>query len=76
MAELIAPLPEMVLQPGMSVVFEAIDPASGAAVTGVKVTEVSIFGDTTSGGDTSGGSVNVTDVAPEFVPIPLGDLNP
>lgn len=59
----------------MEVVFEAIDPSTGSAVTGVKVTAVAIFGDTTSGPDDSGVTAPVDDVAPRFVPLPFGDLN-
>lgn len=38
-------IPFLALDGGMSVVFEAIDPATGAAVTGVKVSAVAIYAD-------------------------------
>lgn len=45
MAEpLIAGIPALELTPGMSVVFEAVDATTGAAVTGVTVTAVAIYG--------------------------------
>jgi hypothetical protein len=74
MAELIGPLASMTLQPGMMIVFEAIDPNTMAAVAGVKVTNVAVLADTASGADGTGGTVDLTDVAPSFVPVPFGEL--
>lgn len=45
-SELIAPLPRLTLSNGMTIAFEAIDPATGLAVSGVKVSQVAIYGET------------------------------
>lgn len=39
-----APLPAVTLAPGMELRFETLDPASGAAVLGVVVAQVSVVG--------------------------------
>ncbi len=44
MADLIAPMPAAVLYWNCRVVFEAIDPASGAPVSGVTVTNPAVYG--------------------------------
>lgn len=44
MADLIGALPNLDLPAGFVVKFEAIDPTTGAAVAGVKVTAATIFG--------------------------------
>lgn len=38
--------PEITLTPGYTVRFTATDPTTGALVSGVKVSQVSLFGDT------------------------------
>lgn len=45
-----APLPQIVLEPGMQVRFEAIDPVTGAAIAGVKVQAIALYGADASGG--------------------------
>lgn len=67
--QLLAPMPELTLDAGCTVTWEAIDPATGAAVTGVAITAASVRAvnyapnlDTTP--------PNVDDVLPFFVPIP------
>lgn len=74
MAELLAPLAEATLIGGFQIVFEAIDPNTGATVTGVKVSNVAVYGETpdaAAGGGGSGG----TPAVPLFVPLPNGLLN-
>ena len=41
---LMAPLPSVVLPPGAQITFEAIDPTTGSAVTGVTVSNIAILG--------------------------------
>lgn len=48
--QLMAPLPQIDLQPGMKVVLEAIDPTTGLAVAGVTVSKVAVYGTTTTTG--------------------------
>lgn len=67
MTELIAPLPEVVLVPGSTITFEAIDPSTGAAVSGVKVNNVAIYCDTASGGGDT--PAPPEEAAPLFVPL-------
>lgn len=43
-ANLQAPIPSIVLPPGAQIKFEAIDSTTGAAVTGVTVSAISIAG--------------------------------
>jgi hypothetical protein len=43
-SQLIAPLPFFTLDAGCTITVEAIDPATGAAVTGVVVSQVAIYG--------------------------------
>lgn len=43
-AQLIGPLPEVTLSSGCTVTFEAIDPNSGATVTGVTVSQAALWG--------------------------------
>ena len=40
---LIAPLPWAELEPGQRIVLEAIDPTTGATVTGVQITDATIY---------------------------------
>lgn len=42
--QLMAPLPQLVLAGGMIVKLEAIDPTTGAAVAGVTVSHIAIYG--------------------------------
>ena len=42
---LVAGIPQLALDGGMSIVFEAIDPTTGAAVSGVVVSNVAIYAD-------------------------------
>ena len=42
--QLIGPLPLYTLDAGCTITVEAIDPATGAAVTGVVVSQVTIYG--------------------------------
>lgn len=41
---LLAPLPETTLDAGCTVTFEALDPTTGATVTGVVVSNVALYG--------------------------------
>jgi hypothetical protein len=45
-------------------------------VTGVKVSNFTLYGETVSGDLGAGGSAPTSEVAPQFVPIPFGELNP
>jgi hypothetical protein len=74
MAELLSTLAQVLLTGGYEVRLEAIDPTTGAAVTGVKVSNFTLYGETTSGALGDGGSAPVDQTAPEFVPIPFGEL--
>jgi hypothetical protein len=50
--------------PGETVItFEAIDPTTGSAVSGVSVSEVAIYG------DALGGGIVETDVVPAWTPL-------
>jgi hypothetical protein len=42
-SQLIGPLPAITLDAGCTVTFEAIDPDTGAAVTGVAITSATIY---------------------------------
>lgn len=66
MAELISNLADVPLTGGMQVAFEAIDPTSGAAVTGVKVSAVAIYGET----DNVSAADSGTDVLSPFMLLP------
>jgi hypothetical protein len=72
-AELIAPLPRAMLAPGMTIAFEAIDPDTGAAVTGVIVSNAAIYTEAAdlNESDTSPPTVTVPDVSPRWAPLPL-----
>jgi len=50
--QLLAPLPFLTLKTGCTVTVEAIDPSSGAAVSGVVVSEVAIYGTVAGPGKT------------------------
>ena len=61
-------MPEITLEPQYVVQFEAIDPATGAAVTGVTVSNVSIT-------TLQAASFEPTKPVGPFQLIPLDDLN-
>jgi hypothetical protein len=68
--QLIGPLPVLTLDHGCTITAEAIDEATGAAVTGVTVSAVAIYGVNFApdmAGDQS------PDATPLFVPIPASD---
>ena len=69
MAELISTLAEATLVGGMFIRFEAIDPTSGAAVTGVKVSSVAVLAELQPGGTLA--QVTLDDSVPQWTPIPL-----
>lgn len=72
MAELIAPLPRTTLSPGMTIRLEAIDPTTGNAVTGVKVSSLAIYAVTADTGEPAELTVTLAepDVAPLWAPTP------
>lgn len=61
---------EATLIGGMSIVLEAIDPTTGAAVSGVVLTNVAIYCETASGDLVS---LPLDDTEPLFIPIALDD---
>lgn len=56
-------------------VFEAIDPVTGAAVTGVTITNPVLAGINLSIPADTSGENTIPPVAPQFVPVPLDTLN-
>jgi hypothetical protein len=54
-------MPSLPLEGGSAVTFEAIDPTTGAAVAGVKLTSFTIYGD-----DTGAGNGDLSDVVPLY----------
>lgn len=72
MAELIAPLPRATLVHGMTIAFEAIDPTTGAPVTGVVVSDAAIYANANDDGpvEVSDVTVTVPDVTPLWTPLP------
>lgn len=52
--QLLAPLPQLSLDAGCSVTFEAIDPDSGAAVAGVTISEAVVYATNAVDGATGG----------------------
>ena len=62
-----APMPEMTLPGGTFITFEAIDPATGAAVVGVQVGTFSIYGY-----DESADTTPLEDVVPLYSPSDVG----
>lgn len=62
---------EATLPNGATIVFEAIDPTTGAAVTGVVVSHVAILAETVDTG--LGGKVALEDAVPLWQPIALED---
>lgn len=71
MAELLSTLAEATLNGGMSIVFEAIDPTTGAVVTGVVVSQVAVLAETVDAG--LDGQVPLDDAEPLWQPIALED---
>lgn len=63
---LIASIPQLALDAGMSIVFEAIDPTTGAAVAGVVVSGVAIYADDLS--NIGGANVKPPTLALGFLP--------
>lgn len=70
--QLLGPMPELTLDAGCTVTWEAIDPASGAAVTGVTITQAAVravnFAPTLTGQ-----VVEPEPILPYFVPIPADE---
>lgn len=64
---LVAPAPSLRLAGGMQLKCEAINPTTGAAITGVKVTNVNIFGK-----DLALGPVEKLDALPAFKYVQAG----
>lgn len=62
--QMLAPLPKLKLEKNYTVQFEAIDPTSGAAVTGVTVNNVSL----TTDQEASFGVTDPQDVMPFLLP--------
>lgn len=71
MAELLSTLAQATLSGGMIVRFEAIDPTTGANVTGVKVSNVAVLANLEAAG--LSGQVPLDDAIPQWVPVPLDD---
>lgn len=71
MTEQLSTLAEATLNGGMSIVFEAIDPSTGAVVTGVVVSRVAILAETVDAG--LDGQVQLDDSDPQWQPIALED---
>lgn len=69
MTELISTLPEATLSGGMYIAFEAIDPATGAAVAGVKVSSVAVLAELLPGGSLA--RVALDDSEPQWQPVAL-----
>lgn len=72
MAELLAPLPNATLVGGMSIVLEAIDPTTGAAVAGVIVSDLAIYADTDAaqGETVAVVELSLPDIGPLWAPLP------
>lgn len=58
---------QVVLGPGYQITFEAIDPVTGAPVTGVVVSNIGIGAD-----DLSAGAASTDDILPLLVPSTSG----
>lgn len=67
--QLIAPMPALTLDAGCSLTFEAIDPATGATVTGVTISSASVYGVNFAPDEDTAPSPD-EDPLPLFVPIP------
>ncbi len=70
--QLLAPMPELTLDSGCSVAWEAIDPATGAAVTGVVITVATVRAVNLAPEE----AAPPADVLPVFVPTPATDEEP
>ncbi len=70
--QLLAPMPELTLDAGCIVTWEAIDPATGAAVTGVTITAASVRAINFAPDDTP----PAEETLPLFVPIPADEAEP
>lgn len=57
-------MPMFDLPGGAQIVFEAIDPTTGSAVSGVTVQNVAVYAD-----DLGGGVLDVEDVVPAWTPL-------
>lgn len=67
MADQVGPLPNITLEPGMTLVFRAVDIATGSNVADVPISEISVYVDSLGAGDIG---VPVT----QFLPfLPYGD---
>lgn len=64
MAELLSTMAQVTLGPGYQITFEAIDPVSGAPVTGVVVSNIGIGAE-----DLSGTSGPLDDTFPLLLPL-------
>lgn len=67
--QLKAPMPVMTLDAGCTVAWEAIDPSTGAAVTGVAITQGTVRA-VNFAPNLTGETPPEEDVLPYFVPIP------
>jgi hypothetical protein len=68
MAELISTMSQIALTNGCVIKFEAIDPTTGAAITGVKIKNPVVYGFNLLGTEDDT-APKLPDVAPIFVPI-------
>jgi len=57
-------MPLVDLPGGSLIVFEAVDPSTGAAVSGVNVTDVAVYADALGGG-----AIEIEDVVPSWTPL-------
>lgn len=71
MTELLSTMAEATLAGGMYLAFEAIDPTTGAAVAGVKVSSVAVLAELLPGGTLA--RVTLDDAEPQWQPVALGD---
>lgn len=62
-------MPLVDLPGGSLIVFEAIDPVTGSAVSGVSVANVAIYAD-----DLGGGAIQIEDVVPSWTPLEVEDV--
>ena len=69
--ELISTMAQVPLTYGCTVSWEAIDPTTGATITGVVIRDATLYGYPLGGSSVPA----VSEVAPAFVPIPVSVLN-
>lgn len=69
--QLVAPMPDATLISGCTVTFEAINPDTGVAVTGVTISSATLHGVNAVPADTV--TPPADDVLPYFVPIPVDE---